>query len=66
MAEINSIRLPDLAEENQVVLVADANHTDELIRKTITSELEAMHTAGVKRWPSLIEQLSLIYKCKAY
>lgn len=48
MAEINNIRLPDLAEENQIVLVADANHADELIRKTITSQLEAMHTAGVK------------------
>ncbi len=44
MTEINSIRLPDFAEENQVVLVADANHTDELIRKTITSELEADYT----------------------
>ena len=48
MADANNLRLKDLAEENQVILIADPDHEDGLIRKSITSQLQAMHDEGVR------------------
>lgn len=48
MADVNNIRLKDIAEENKVILIADPDHEDGLILKSITSQLQEMHDEGVR------------------